>query len=207
MPPVVIAGGIAAAGAIGGAALGASAQNKANKQAAQTQNNATNAQLQLGRESMGLNKDIYNSNYDTLSPWVSRGNVAGNAYSEMLGLPVRSRDALAARFARINWRRTGSERRLRWPANVADHGDEERRGSRQLPGVDEQPDQLAVRASRRRSIRAPAPAPAPASAPPGDPIPCSCAAPPSPHRQALPARSTTSPIRRGCSSSSIRART
>jgi hypothetical protein len=87
MPPVVIAGGIAAAGAIGGAALGASAQNKANKQAAQTQNNATNAQLQLGRESMGLNKDIYNSNYDTLSPWVSRGNVAGNAYSEMLGLP------------------------------------------------------------------------------------------------------------------------
>jgi hypothetical protein len=88
MPPAVIAAGVVAAGSIGGALLGSHAQSKANKQAAQTQDNATNAQLQLGHESLDLNKQIYNSNYDTLSPWVSRGNVAGDAYSALLGLPT-----------------------------------------------------------------------------------------------------------------------
>jgi hypothetical protein len=88
MPPAVIAAGVVAAGTIGGAVLGSHAQSKANKQAAQTQDNATNAQLQLGHESLDLNKQIYNSNYDTLSPWVSRGNVAGDAYSALLGLPT-----------------------------------------------------------------------------------------------------------------------
>jgi hypothetical protein len=87
MPPVVIAGGIAAAGAIGGSLLANSAQKKANNQAAQTQNNATNAQLQLGRESMGLNREIYDKNTALLNPYVQRGNVAGDSINALLGLP------------------------------------------------------------------------------------------------------------------------
>lgn len=87
MSPAVIAAGVVAAGTIGGAVLGNSAQKKASTQAAQTQNNATDAQLQLGRESLGLNRDIYNSNYDILSPYASRGNVAGDQINALLGLP------------------------------------------------------------------------------------------------------------------------
>jgi hypothetical protein len=88
MPPAVIAAGVVAAGTIGGAVLGSKSQSKATAQAAQTQDNATAAQLQLGQESLGLNKDIYNSNYDILSPYVSRGNVAGGAINSLLGLPA-----------------------------------------------------------------------------------------------------------------------
>ncbi|MDB5584317.1 MAG: hypothetical protein JWR80_9493 [Bradyrhizobium sp.] len=99
MPPAIIAAGIVAGGAIGGAVLSSNAQKSATNTAAAAQTNSTNAQLQLGQESlaaqyalaqqsMGLNRDIYNSNYDLMSPWVSRGNVAGDAYSALLGLPT-----------------------------------------------------------------------------------------------------------------------
>jgi hypothetical protein len=87
MPPAIIAGGIAAAGTIGGALLSSSSQKKAASQANASQQQATQAQLQLGRESMALNRDIYNSNYGTLSPFVGRGNVAGDAINALLGLP------------------------------------------------------------------------------------------------------------------------
>lgn len=84
---MLIAAGVAAAGTIGGALLSNSAQKKANNAAAETQNAATAAQLQLGQESLALNKDIYNSNYNLGSGYVSRGNVAGDAYNALLGLP------------------------------------------------------------------------------------------------------------------------
>lgn len=98
MPPAIIAGGIAAAGTIGGALLSSHAQSSAANQANQAEQSATQAQLQLGQQSlaqqaqlaqqsMGLNQSIYNSNYDLLSPFVSRGNVAGNQINSMLGLP------------------------------------------------------------------------------------------------------------------------
>jgi hypothetical protein len=88
MPPAVIAGGVAAAGAIGGALIGSKSQSHANAQAAQTQDNATAAQLQLGQQSLAMGQNIYNSNYDVLSPYASRGNVAGNALNALLGLPA-----------------------------------------------------------------------------------------------------------------------
>lgn len=88
MPPAVAAAGIVAAGTIGGAVLGGSAQKKAASSAAASGQQATQAQLQLGRESMALNKDIYNSNYNLLSPFVSRGNVAGESINALLGLPT-----------------------------------------------------------------------------------------------------------------------
>jgi hypothetical protein len=87
MPPAIIAGGIAAVGAIGGAVISSSAQKKAANQANDAQQAATQAQLQLGRETMALNKDIYNSNYAVLSPYASRGNVAGDSINALLGLP------------------------------------------------------------------------------------------------------------------------
>src|SRR3954470_20883101 len=91
MPPAVIAAGAMAVGTIGGALIGAHAQSQANQQAADTQNAATAAQLALGEQSLALNRDIYNSNYDTLSPWVARGNVAGDSYNALLGLPAAPR--------------------------------------------------------------------------------------------------------------------
>jgi len=97
MPPAVIGGGLAAVGAIGGAILGGNAQKKTAEQANQSQQATVAAQLQLGQQSLalqerlanqslGLTTDIYNSNYDLLSPYVSRGNVAGDAINALLGL-------------------------------------------------------------------------------------------------------------------------
>jgi hypothetical protein len=77
-----------AVGTIGGALIGSHAQSQANQQAAATQNQATAAQLALGEQSLAQNQAIYNSNYNTLAPWVSRGNVAGDAYNALLGLPA-----------------------------------------------------------------------------------------------------------------------
>jgi hypothetical protein len=88
MPPAIIAGGIAAVGAIGGAVISSKSQSKAANQANDAQQVAADQRAALARESMALNTGIYNSNYNTLSPWVSRGNVAGDAYSAMLGLPA-----------------------------------------------------------------------------------------------------------------------
>jgi hypothetical protein len=99
MPPAVAAAGITAAATIGGAMMTQGAQRSAANAATQAQNGATNAQLQLGRESlaaqkqmfdqnMGLNRDIYNSNYQTLSPFVGNGMVASNAMNALLGLPA-----------------------------------------------------------------------------------------------------------------------
>ena len=100
---------IGAAGMIGGAILGGNAQKKASAQANDASQAATQAQLQLGQQSlavqqqlaqqsmalqerlsgqsMAANLGIYNSNYDLLSPFVSRGNVAGDAINALLGLP------------------------------------------------------------------------------------------------------------------------
>jgi hypothetical protein len=71
----------------GAGILGNKAQNKAAGQAADASAAAAQAQLQLGRESLAFNRDIYNSNYGMLSPYVSRGNVAGNQINALLGLP------------------------------------------------------------------------------------------------------------------------
>jgi hypothetical protein len=98
MPPAIIAGGIAAVGTIGGALISSHSQNQAIDSANASQQAATQAQLELGHESldlqkqlaqqsMGLNQSLYNSNYDLLSPFVSRGNVAGGAINALLGLP------------------------------------------------------------------------------------------------------------------------
>lgn len=92
MPTAVIAAGIGAAGAIGGALLSSHAQSSAAQQATnattQAQNQATQAQLQLGRESLDQNANIYKSNFNLLSPFVSNGLAASNSLNAMLNLPA-----------------------------------------------------------------------------------------------------------------------
>lgn len=78
MPAVVIGAGIAAAGAVGGAVIGAKAQSKA-------ANKAATAQTQVASENNALQRDIYGQNKATLSPFVNRGNQAGDAIMELLG--------------------------------------------------------------------------------------------------------------------------
>lgn len=91
MPPVVVAAGIGAAGAIGGSMLSSHAQSSAAQKATdattQASNQATAAQLQLGQQSLNQNANIYKSNFNLLSPYVSRGNVAGESINALLGLP------------------------------------------------------------------------------------------------------------------------
>jgi hypothetical protein len=87
MPPAVIAG-VGAAASIGGAILGANAQKSAADKAVATQMNATNQQLQLGRESLATQKQMFDANFSTLSPFVGNGLVASNAMNALLGLPA-----------------------------------------------------------------------------------------------------------------------
>jgi hypothetical protein len=69
--------------ALGAAALGAGASaissNKASKRAARTSQDTTASNNALAR-------DIYGQNRQTLSPFVNRGNVAGNQINALLGL-------------------------------------------------------------------------------------------------------------------------
>jgi hypothetical protein len=88
MPPAVIAAGVVAAGAIGGAVLSSGAQKSAANAANQTQQAATQAQLKLGQQSLGLQRDVYNSNFGVLSPYAANGLVASNAMNALLGLPA-----------------------------------------------------------------------------------------------------------------------
>ena len=103
MPPAVIAAGIGAAGAIGGAVLSSKAQKSAAQQATQATTDANNqavqAQLQLGNASLdlqrqmynnnvGLATDIYNQNFNVLSPYAAGGLPAMGALNNMLGLPA-----------------------------------------------------------------------------------------------------------------------
>jgi hypothetical protein len=80
MPVAIIGAGIAAAGSIGAAVIGSGAQKSAAKTAAQTAKDTTAANNQLQR-------DIYNSNYNVLSPYVNSGYQANHAINELLGLP------------------------------------------------------------------------------------------------------------------------
>lgn len=75
MPAAIIAGGIAAVGGVASAAISSHAANNASKAAATAAAN-NNA----------LQQDIYNKNTANLSPWMTRGNAAGNEQSGLLGL-------------------------------------------------------------------------------------------------------------------------
>jgi hypothetical protein len=86
MPPVLIGAGIAAVGSIGGALISSGSQKSAANQAAAAQQQATDSQLQLGRENINFQQGIYNQNKALLTPFVDRGNAAGGQINALLGL-------------------------------------------------------------------------------------------------------------------------
>jgi hypothetical protein len=75
MPPVVIAGGIAAAGAVGSAAIASKGASKAAK-----------AQTESADKSTAVQQQIYGENKQTLSPYVNAGLPATQAINSFLGL-------------------------------------------------------------------------------------------------------------------------
>lgn len=96
MPPAAIPL-IAAAGTIGGAVMAGNAQKKAAKQAANVQQDATAAQLELGHESIDLQRDMFNQgldfnkmqagvSYDMLTPTIASGLGAQNIFNALMGI-------------------------------------------------------------------------------------------------------------------------
>lgn len=71
-----IIGGVAS---LGGAILSSRSQSRAASRAAEASQANTDA-------TVGLQRDVYNQNRQDLSPFVTRGNAAGNALNDMLGL-------------------------------------------------------------------------------------------------------------------------
>lgn len=76
MPIGAIIGGVAS---VAGSVIGSSSNKKAANKAAQASQQATD-------QTVGLQRDIYNQNRQTLNPFVQRGNAAGNAINALLGL-------------------------------------------------------------------------------------------------------------------------
>lgn len=79
MPAAVIGGAIAAVGGIGAAAIGSSAQSRASREATQAAQDSTAQNAALFREARAENMAV-------LSPFVGRGNAAGNQINSLLGL-------------------------------------------------------------------------------------------------------------------------
>lgn len=79
MPPAIIAGVVGAAGAIGGALISSKANSKAINTATQAQQRSEDAQLGFQREARA-------ENTAALSPFMARGNAAGETINAALGL-------------------------------------------------------------------------------------------------------------------------
>lgn len=79
MPPAIIGGVIAAAGTIGATALGSKANSKAIKRSTAAQQDSTAQQMALQRE-------VRAQNTAALSPFMERGNAAGNLINAALGI-------------------------------------------------------------------------------------------------------------------------
>ncbi len=80
MPPVVIGGAIAAAGAVGAAAIG-------NRGASR----AADVQAQSNAQNVGLQRDIYDRNVRALAPWQQLGTTASDNVAGLLGLTGAAR--------------------------------------------------------------------------------------------------------------------
>jgi hypothetical protein len=95
----LIGGGVAAAGTIAGSAIGAHESSKASNKAVAAQTSATNSQLQLGRESNALQRDMFNQGmqynrdaanaaFNVNAPYAANGIPASNALNALLNLPA-----------------------------------------------------------------------------------------------------------------------
>ena len=79
MPAALIGPIVGGALSIGGAVIGGNAQKKA-------ANTAADTSLQVAQQNNALAKDIYGQNKQALSPFMNRGNAAGDQINALLGL-------------------------------------------------------------------------------------------------------------------------
>jgi hypothetical protein len=87
MPPLVIAGIVAGAGAIGGAAIGAHASGKAADAGVNAANYAADLQKQAADQSLAFQKEQYNTSQQQMQPWLSAGKGALTNLQYLLGIP------------------------------------------------------------------------------------------------------------------------
>lgn len=79
MPVGAILGGVGLVSSVVGGVVASKNNSKAI-------NKATDAQTQSNAASVALQRDVYNQNKETLSPFVARGNAAGETMNALLGL-------------------------------------------------------------------------------------------------------------------------
>lgn len=109
MPAAVVGGAIAATGAVASAAIGSSAAKKASK-----------ASQQAADTSAAVQRETYAQNKEILSPFVGRGNVAGDYINAFLGLPGQQTTAAPAPQTSVP---AGTTARTVWPQYQAKYGD------------------------------------------------------------------------------------
>jgi hypothetical protein len=91
----MVASAIGAVVGIGGAILGSKAQKKGIQSASDTS-------LAVAQGNNALARDFYGQNKDILSPYVGRGNAAGDAYNALLGLPTYQQPQQSATVNALN---------------------------------------------------------------------------------------------------------
>src|SRR5688572_21862557 len=84
--PIIVAGAIAAGGAIAGSVIG----SKASKSAAKTQTDAANRsadlQYKLGQDSLGFQREMWQQGRNDMMPWLNTGKAALGALGGGMGL-------------------------------------------------------------------------------------------------------------------------
>lgn len=88
MPPLAIFGAIAAAGSIGGAAIGASAAGKAANAQANAANYAATLQKQAADEALAFQKQQYADQQRILQPYIQTGQGANLTLRDLMGITL-----------------------------------------------------------------------------------------------------------------------
>lgn len=88
---------------LGSAAIGAAASGLSSSKSSKATAKATDAQLQANRESLALQREVYDSNKGILNPFVQQGYAANNALGGLLGISGTPGDKAAYNTAFGNY--------------------------------------------------------------------------------------------------------
>jgi hypothetical protein len=98
---------------LGSAAIGAAASGLSSSKSSKAAAKATDAQVQANRDSLALQREVYDSNKGILNPFVNQGYAANNALAGLLGIGGTPGDKAAYQGAFDNYRKsTGYEFRV-----------------------------------------------------------------------------------------------
>lgn len=89
MPPIVIAGAIAAGGSIAGGLISSSAANRAAQTQAQSANYSAYLNKQAADEALAFQKQVYGTQQQQLYPWLQAGTSGIVNLASLLGLPMQ----------------------------------------------------------------------------------------------------------------------